>query len=92
MSYAGATAVAQKYTHYADEITAAAKTGFLDGDEQANIAGILSVLIGAALVFFLFPKLDEDRTLLIGYSQQDMLEISTAGAAPPDTALVPSDI
>jgi len=56
MSYAGAQAVAAQYPQYASQITAVAKTSFLAGDQYAYIAGIIAVLIGAALVFFIFPK------------------------------------
>jgi hypothetical protein len=38
MSYAGAQTVAQQYPQYATQITAAAKTAFLDGDQYAYIA------------------------------------------------------
>jgi MFS transporter, DHA2 family, multidrug resistance protein len=79
MSYAGAMSVAQQYPQYADQITAAAKTAFLDGDDQAYIAGIIAVLIGAVLVFFLFPKRDGERELLAQYHEQDM-----AVAASPE--------
>jgi MFS transporter, DHA2 family, multidrug resistance protein len=72
MSYAGAASVAAQYPQYADQITAAAKTSFLAGDQQAYIAGIIAVLIGAALVFFLFPRLDQERKLLMEYHQQDL--------------------
>ena len=71
MSYAGAQAVAQQYPQYAAQITAAAKASFLAGDQYAYIAGIIAVLIGAALVFFIFPRRDEERRLLAEYQQRD---------------------
>ena len=58
MSYAGAETMAAQYPQYATQITAAAKTSFLAGDQYAYIAGIVAVLGGAALVFFMFPKKD----------------------------------
>ena len=73
MSYAGAQTVAAEYPQYAAQITAAAKTSFLAGDSQAYIAGIIAVLLGAALVFFIFPKAEKERTLLEEYHQQDTL-------------------
>jgi hypothetical protein len=76
MSYAGAQAVAQQYPQYADQITAAAKTSFLAGDQYAYIAGIIAVLIGAALVFFLFPKLEDERKLLAQYHAEDIGEVA----------------
>ena len=62
-SFAGAEAVAQQYPQYASQITAAAKQSFLDGDQWAYTAGLVAVLLGAVLVFFLFPK-DEEQQLL----------------------------
>jgi EmrB/QacA subfamily drug resistance transporter len=50
-----------------DAIVAAAKTAFLQGDQWAYIAGIVAVLLGAALVFFKFPKADDERRLLASY-------------------------
>jgi predicted MFS family arabinose efflux permease len=72
MSYAGAQTVAAQYPQYAAQITAAAKSAFLAGDQYAYIAGIVSVLIGAALVFFVFPKRDDERKVLAEYHAQDM--------------------
>jgi len=83
MSYAGAMSVAQQYPQYADQITAAAKTAFLAGDDKAYIAGIISVLIGAALVFFLFPKKEDERKQLMEYQQVDMAEMAAAVPTPP---------
>ena len=74
MSYAGAQAMAIQYPQYATEITAAAKSSFLAGDQYAYIAGIVAVLLGAALVYFVFPKLDQERKLLAQYYEQDMGE------------------
>ncbi len=71
MSYAGAQSVAAEYPAFAPEITAAAKTSFLDGDQYAYLAGIIAVLAGAALVFFVFPKHDKERMMLVNYHQED---------------------
>ncbi|MGH2631179.1 MAG: MFS transporter, partial [Actinomycetota bacterium] len=59
-SFCSAIAVADQYPKYADQITAAAKASFLSGDQWAYLAGIVAVLLGAALVFFLFPRKDEE--------------------------------
>lgn len=72
MSYAGAQAVAAQYPQYASQITAAAKTAFLAGDQYAYLAGIVAVLLGAVLVFFVFPKSDRERELLQAYHEEDM--------------------
>jgi MFS family permease len=70
-SFAGAEAVAQQYPKYADQITAAARESFLQGDRWAYLAGIVAVLLGAALVGFLFPRASEERRLLERYQAED---------------------
>jgi MFS transporter, DHA2 family, multidrug resistance protein len=77
MSYAGAQSVAAQYPQYADQITAAAKSSFLAGDTQAYLAGIIAVLIGAALVYFMFPKREAEQKLLLAYHQQDVANMAT---------------
>ena len=47
--------IAQQYPQYATRSPPAAKTSFLQGDQWAYLAGIVAVLLGAALVFFVFP-------------------------------------
>ena len=78
MSYAGAQSVAAEYPQYATQITSAAKTSFLAGDQYAYLAGIIAVLLGAALVFLIFPKRDEERQALVNYHQQDMAAMAAA--------------
>ena len=70
-SFAGAEAIAQQYPKYADQITAAAKASFLSGDQWAYIAGIVAVGLGAALVFFAFPRKEDERRLLAEYQRED---------------------
>jgi MFS transporter, DHA2 family, multidrug resistance protein len=70
-SFAGADDVAQQYPQYASQITSAARTAFLDGDQWAYIAGIVAVLLGAALVFFLFPKKAAEEELLARFHAED---------------------
>src|SRR5262249_54153893 len=64
MSYAGAADIAAQYPQYQAAIIAAAKASFLDGADWAYLAGIIAVLLGAAIVFFRFPGRDEERRLL----------------------------
>ena len=52
-------------------IIAGAKTAFLQGDQWAYTAGIVAVLLGAALVFFMFPKRDDEKRLLASYDAED---------------------
>jgi DHA2 family multidrug resistance protein-like MFS transporter len=63
-SFAGAESVAERYPQYASQITAAAKQSFLDGDQWAYTAGLVAVLLGAVLVWFCFPKKEEEEALL----------------------------
>ena len=70
-SFAGAEAVAEQHPQYADQITAAAKTSFLQGDQWAYTAGLVAVVLGAALVFFMFPRKDEEERLLAEYHAAD---------------------
>jgi DHA2 family multidrug resistance protein-like MFS transporter len=70
-SFAGAEQVAEQYPQYADAITAGAKSSFLDGADWAYTAGIVAILLGATLVFFLFPKKQEEQELLAEYQAED---------------------
>ncbi|HXY72802.1 MAG TPA: hypothetical protein VEM41_09670, partial [Actinomycetota bacterium] len=62
------------YPQYSKQIIAGAKTAFLQGDQWAYLAGIIAVLVGAALVFFFFPKVERERALLAQYHEQDAVK------------------
>jgi len=70
-SFSSAEATAAQYPHYASQITAAAKASFIDGQDWAYFAGIVAILLGAALVYFFFPKRDDEQRLLAEYRQTD---------------------
>jgi hypothetical protein len=70
-SFAGAEAIAARYPQYASQITAGARSSFLDGADWAYMAGIIAILVGAGLVFALFPKRDEEQALLAQYHAED---------------------
>jgi MFS family permease len=70
-SFDGAADTAHQYPQYASQITAAAKTSFLQGDQWAYLAGIVAVLLGAALVATRFPAREEERRLLASYHEED---------------------
>ena len=70
-SFSSAADTAERYPQQANQIIAAAKTSFLQGDQWAYLAGIIAIVIGAALVFFLFPKHAEEERLLAEYHTQD---------------------
>jgi hypothetical protein len=70
-SFSSAAATAERYPEYAGKIIQGAKTAFLQGDRWAYGAGVLAVLIGAALVWFFFPRMDDEHRLLARYRSID---------------------
>jgi DHA2 family multidrug resistance protein-like MFS transporter len=79
-SFSSAEAVASQYPQYAKQIVAGAKTSFLQGANWAYAAGLIAIVLGAALVFFMFPRHDGERRLLRQYRAED------ASATPADAA------
>jgi MFS transporter, DHA2 family, multidrug resistance protein len=71
-SFSSAADLAQRYPpSMHDQIVAGAKTAFLHGDQWAYLAGLIAVLLGAVLVFFVFPKRQEEKELLARYRVED---------------------
>jgi MFS family permease len=70
-SFSSASATAEKYPQYASSITAGAKQAFLEGDHWAYLAGIAAILLGATIVYFLFPRREDEQRLLAEYHTQD---------------------
>ncbi len=70
-SFSSAADLAEQYPGHSEQIIAAAKSSFLQGDKWAYTAGIVAIGLGAALVFFLFPKDDQERRLLAQYHSED---------------------
>jgi MFS transporter, DHA2 family, multidrug resistance protein len=70
-SFDGAASIAAQYPQYASAITDAAKTSFLAGDRAAYLAGIVAVLVGAALIARFYPRADRERELWRQYPLQD---------------------
>jgi EmrB/QacA subfamily drug resistance transporter len=70
-SFAGAEDIAQQHPQYASQIASAAQTSFLQGDDWAYIAGIVAILLGAAVVFFLFPTKGDETRLLAEFHAED---------------------
>jgi MFS transporter, DHA2 family, multidrug resistance protein len=77
-SFSSAEATAQQYPDYASAITAAAKESFLDGADWAYLAGIIAILLGAALVFLRFPPKKTEDQLLTQYHQEDTAAVPVA--------------
>jgi EmrB/QacA subfamily drug resistance transporter len=83
-SFASADDLASRYpASVQDEIVAGAKAAFLQGDQWAYTAGIVAVLLGAALVAVFFPRAAEERQLLASYHGED------AGAAADEPGGLP---
>jgi DHA2 family multidrug resistance protein-like MFS transporter len=66
----------QRYPSYADQITAAAKAAFMQGDDWAYAAGGIAVVLGAILVFVCFPRKDTEQRLLEQYHAEDTGTVS----------------
>jgi MFS transporter, DHA2 family, multidrug resistance protein len=70
-SFASAQAIAERYPQYSAQIIEGAKSSFLSGADWAYTAGIIAIVVGAAIVFFLFPKRDQELHLLATYHAED---------------------
>jgi MFS family permease len=83
LSFASAENLAAKHPANADQILAAAKQSFLDGDQWAYTAALVAVLVGMSLVFFVFPRKDEEETLRAAYRAQDAADTPAPPTSPP---------
>ncbi|HVR05192.1 MAG TPA: MFS transporter [Solirubrobacteraceae bacterium] len=77
-SFSSAAATAQRYPQYAKAIVAGARESFVKGDRWSYVAGIVAVLLGAAIVATMFPRRESERELLARYR-----EIDTGAASEP---------
>jgi EmrB/QacA subfamily drug resistance transporter len=82
LSFASAENLAAKNPQYADQITSAAQQSFLEGDRWAYTAAIVAVLVGMSLVWFVFPRKEEEESLRARYHAEDVAD----SRAPPPTA------
>ncbi len=81
-SFSSATDIAQQYPQYSAQIVAGAKSSFLSGADWAYTAGIIAILVGAAVVFFLFPRTQRELQLLAAYHDEDTRPSAQAGVEP----------
>ena len=81
-SFDSAEAVAAQHPQYTDAIVSGAKDAFLQGDDWAYTAGVVAILLGAVLVYFMFPRRDEERQLLAAYHEQDTAVADEGVGAP----------
>jgi EmrB/QacA subfamily drug resistance transporter len=70
-SFSSAANTAEQYPEYAVQIVGAARTSFLDGGDWTYVAGIAAILLGSAIVFFLFPKHAREKELIEHYHAAD---------------------
>ena len=70
-SFSSAENVAQQYPQYAEQITAAAKASFIQGQDWAYVAGMVAVVLGAVLVYVMFPGGTREKELLAEYHRLD---------------------
>ncbi len=85
LSYSSAENLAAHHPAYASQITAAAQSAFLKGDQWAYVAAMAAVLLGMALVYRFFPKHDEEQALRATYEAADTgAEIAVEPAAVPE--------
>ncbi|MBS1880836.1 MAG: MFS transporter [Actinobacteria bacterium] len=70
-SFSSAAETAKQYPEYAHQIIAAAQQSFLDGGDWTYTAGAIAVLVGAVVVFFLFPRHEDELALLKSYRAED---------------------
>jgi hypothetical protein len=90
-SFASAADTASRYPASVQQnIIAGAKTAFLQGDQWAYTAGLVAVALGAVLVFFLFPRYEEEKRLLAEYHEADTAGVDAERTAPAaDRPLAP---
>jgi len=82
-SFASAADTASRYpSSIQQQIIEGARTAFLQGDQWAYTAGIVAVLIGGVIVFFLFPRHQEEERLLAAYHAEDSADTEAQPGAP----------
>jgi EmrB/QacA subfamily drug resistance transporter len=86
LSYASAADLAAQNPEYADQIIAAARQSFLEGDQLAYLAGLGAVIIGMGLTFFVFPKKDEERRLREAFHAEDEAPVEDPPLGAPAAA------
>jgi DHA2 family multidrug resistance protein-like MFS transporter len=82
-SFSSAADSAERYPQYTTEIVDAAKSSFLAGADWAYTAGIVAILLGAVIVFFLFPKRDDEQRLLAAYHAEDTRHEQNSRSSEP---------
>jgi len=74
-SFSSASLTAERYPQYSDQIVAAAKQSFVQGQALAYTVGVVAIAIGAIIVWRFFPDHERELKLLDEFAKED-----TAGA------------
>jgi MFS family permease len=82
-SFGSAADLAEQQPQFASEITAAARSSFLDGAHWAYLAGIIAIVLGAVLVATMFPRRDGEKSLLAAYAAEDGNPAGAEAAGAP---------
>jgi MFS transporter, DHA2 family, multidrug resistance protein len=91
LSYASATDLASQHPQYASQITAAAQSSFLKGDQWAYFAALVAILIGMALVYRFFPRHADETALRERYHADDS-RATVDRPELPQTMPAPADV
>ena len=89
-SFSSAADLAKRYPESIQHaVIEGAKSSFLKGDQWAYAAGVIAVLLGAALVALKFPKASAEKQLLARYQAEDSAPSApvSAGATQPPPRL-----
>jgi hypothetical protein len=83
LSFSSAENLAAHNPSYSAQITAAAKSSFLKGDQWGYLAALVAILLGMALVYRFFPKRDEENSLREAYDAADASPAGETGSMQP---------
>jgi DHA2 family multidrug resistance protein-like MFS transporter len=79
-SFASAATTAEQYPQYAPQIIHAARESFLQGGDETYLAGMAAIALGIAVIFFLFPRRDEETEMVERFHAED-----TAATPSPES-------
>jgi MFS transporter, DHA2 family, multidrug resistance protein len=71
LSFGSAEDLAAKHPQYAQQITAAAQSSFLKGDQWAYLAAVIALIAGMGLVLRFFPKKEREEELRGAFLAED---------------------
>ena len=92
LSFSSAVDLAATYPQYSSQIIAAAQSSFLSGDQLAYVAGLVAVLIGMGLVFFFFPKREDEERVREAFAAEDVPTSASPAPRPAYAAASAGEI